>query len=54
MTGPVGPRGLTVLVIVAIAGLLLAVLGWHQRGTGLVPPRSGQAEVRLVYGGAPR
>jgi hypothetical protein len=27
VTRPVGPRGLTVLVIAAIAGLLLAVLG---------------------------
>ena len=34
MTGPVGPRGLTVLVIVGIAGILLALIGWSQRGTG--------------------
>jgi hypothetical protein len=34
MTGPVGPRGLTVLVIVGIAGILLAFIGWSQRGTG--------------------
>jgi hypothetical protein len=36
MTGPVGPRGLTVLVIVGIAGILLALIGWSQRGTGPV------------------
>jgi hypothetical protein len=34
LTGPVGPRGLTVLVIVGIAGILLALIGWSQRGTG--------------------
>lgn|GEM_PF-1110959 len=34
MTTPVGPRGLTVLVLAGIAGLLLAFLGWSQRGTG--------------------
>jgi hypothetical protein len=37
LTGPVGPRGLTVLVIVGIAGILLALIGWSQRGTGPVP-----------------
>jgi len=39
MTSPVGPRGLTVLAIVGIIGLVLAVFGWLQRGTGL--PASG-------------
>jgi hypothetical protein len=34
LTGPVGPRGLTVLVIVGIAGILLALIGWSQRGSG--------------------
>jgi hypothetical protein len=41
MTGSVGPRGFTVLVIVGIAGILLAILGWSQRGTGLVAPTVG-------------
>lgn len=41
MTGPVGPRGLTVLAIVGISGILLAILGWSQRGTGLVAPAVG-------------
>ena len=41
MAGPVGPRGLTVLVIVGIAGISLAILGWSQRGTGLVAPTVG-------------
>jgi hypothetical protein len=38
MTGPVGPRGLTVLVIVGIAGILLALIGWSQRGTEPASP----------------
>ena len=41
MTSPVGPRGLTVLAIVGIIGLVLAVFGWLQRGTGL--PAGGAA-----------
>jgi hypothetical protein len=48
MTGPVGPRGLTVLVIVGIAAILLAFIGWSQRGTG--PARTaGIAVVSGVY-----
>lgn len=31
-----GPRGLTVLSIAGIAGAFFGVLGWTQRGTGLV------------------
>jgi len=31
-----GPRGFTVLSVAGIAGICLAVLGWTQRGTGLV------------------
>jgi hypothetical protein len=34
----VGPRGLTVLSIAGIAGLLFGVHGWSQRDTGLVAP----------------
>ncbi len=41
MTGHVGPRGLAVLVLAAITGILLATLGWSQRGTGLVAPAVG-------------
>jgi hypothetical protein len=48
MTGPVGPRGLTVLVIVGIAAILLAFIGWSQRGTG--PARTaGIVVVSSVY-----
>jgi hypothetical protein len=38
MTGQVGPRGLTILVLAAITGIFLALLGWSQRGTGLPAP----------------
>jgi hypothetical protein len=41
MTGQVGPRGLAILVLAGIAGILLAILGWSQRGTGLVAPSVG-------------
>ncbi|HEY6297520.1 MAG TPA: hypothetical protein VIX15_17820 [Streptosporangiaceae bacterium] len=41
MTGQVGPRGLAVLVLAGITGLLLAILGWSNRGTGLVAPSVG-------------
>ena len=51
MTRQIGPRGFTVLVIVGIAGLLLAVLGWTQRGTAPVAPRSaGIAAYQAVAG----
>ena len=33
-----GPRGLSVLSIAGIAGVCLAIVGWSQRGTGLVAP----------------
>ncbi len=33
-----GPRGLTVLSIAGVAGAFFGVLGWTQRGTGLVTP----------------
>lgn len=36
MKGPVGPRGLTVLILAGLAGIALAIVGWSQRGTGLV------------------
>jgi hypothetical protein len=54
LTGPVGPRGLTVLVVVGIAGLLLAFIGWSQRGTGVIPAHSGQHAVYVVSIGPSR
>jgi hypothetical protein len=41
MTGQVGPRGVAILVLAGIAGILLAILGWSNRGTGLVAPSVG-------------
>ena len=41
MTGQVGPRGVAILVLAGITGLLLAILGWSNRGTGLVAPSVG-------------
>lgn len=41
MTGPVGPRGLIVLVLAGIIGIGLAVIGWAQRDTGLVASNVG-------------
>jgi hypothetical protein len=48
LTGPVGPRGLTILVIVGIAGLLLAFLGWSQRGAGPAASHPDRSTVRIV------
>jgi len=33
-----GPRGATVLAVAGIAGLCFGIVGWTQRGTGLVTP----------------
>ncbi len=54
MTGrPVGPLGLTILVIVAAAGLALAVLGWTHRGTEPVDQGSfGPIAVYVAAGAA--
>jgi hypothetical protein len=51
MTSPVGPRGLTVLVIIGIAGILLAFIGWSQRGTG--PARTAGSAVVSSFRVAP-
>ncbi len=54
MTGQVGPRGLAILVLAGITALLLAVLGWSQRGPGPAAPHSAPAGVYLVSGGMTR
>src|SRR5579859_7458055 len=41
MTGRVGPRGFGVLLLAGLIGLALAIVGWSQRGTGLVAPSVG-------------
>jgi hypothetical protein len=41
MIGRVGPRGFGVLLLAGLIGLALAIVGWSQRGTGLVAPSMG-------------
>jgi hypothetical protein len=50
MTGQIGPRGVAILVLVGVAGVFLALLGWSQRGTGLPAPHVGglRAAVYIV------
>ncbi len=49
-----GPRGVTVLSIAGIAGLCLAIIGWTQRGTGVVNPQVTATPATSVAGsGAP-
>ena len=45
-----GPRGLTVLSIAGIAGLLFGVHGWSQRDTGLVAPLVTSPAVPVANG----
>jgi len=54
MTGLVGPRGLTVLLLVGIIGLALAILGWTHTGTEAVDQESGRIAVYVVGTGATR
>ncbi len=54
MTSSVGPRGLTVLLLVGIIGLALAILGWTHRGTAPVDQQSGRITVYVVGTGAAR
>ena len=54
MTGSVGPRGLTVLLLVGIIGLALAILGWTHSGTTPVDQQSGRIAVYVVGTGAAR
>jgi len=54
MTGQVGPRGLAILVLAGITALLLAILGWTQRGAGPTAPHSAPTGVYLVIGGTTR
>jgi hypothetical protein len=54
MTGQVGPRGVAILVLAGITALLLAVLGWTQRGAGPAAPHSAPVGVYLLSGGPAR
>jgi hypothetical protein len=54
MTGPVGPRGLSVLIFVGLVALALALVGWFQRGgavVGPLPSYSSQTAFHPVGGG---
>jgi hypothetical protein len=54
MIGSVGPRGLTVLLLVGIIGLALAILGWTHSGTEAVDQESGRIAVYVVGTGGAR
>jgi hypothetical protein len=54
MTGSVGPRGLTLLLVVAAIGLALAVIGWAQRGAGRPADGSGPVAVYVLTAGLRR
>jgi hypothetical protein len=50
MTRLVGPRGLSVLIFVALVALALAVVGWYQRDNGEVGPLPNYSSVGIsVY-----
>ncbi len=48
MTGQVGPRGVAILVLAGITALLLAILGWTQRGAGPTAPHSAPIGIYLL------
>jgi hypothetical protein len=48
MTWPVGPRGLSVLIFVALVALALAVVGWTQRHGGEVAPLPNYSSAGVV------
>ncbi len=54
MIGSVGPRGLTVLLLAAVIGLALAILGWTHSGTQPIDEQSGRIAVYVVGTGAAR
>jgi hypothetical protein len=49
MTRLVGPRGLSVLIFVALVALALAFVGWFSRNTG-VPPLPSFSSLAAVHG----
>jgi hypothetical protein len=51
MTGSVGPRGLTLLLVVGAVGLALAVIGWVQRGSAKPADGSGPVAVHVTAAG---
>ena len=49
MTRLVGPRGLSVLIFVAVIGLALAIVGWFSRNSG-VPPLPSFSSLAVFHG----
>jgi hypothetical protein len=49
MTGPVGPRGLSVLIFIGLVALALAVVGWFQRDGGEVAPLPASSSQTAFY-----
>jgi hypothetical protein len=52
MTRLVGPRGLSVLIFIGLVALALAVVGWFQRGNGVVQPLPNYSSVLFVIAAA--
>jgi len=50
MTGPVGPRGLGVLIFFALVALALALVGWFQRDGAVVGPLPQYASQTVLHG----
>jgi hypothetical protein len=48
-----GPRGLSVVTIAGIVGVCLAIVGWTQRGTGLVAPLISSPPTQSATAAAP-
>jgi hypothetical protein len=49
MTGSVGPRGLSLLIFVALVALALAFVGWFQRNGGEVPALPSYSSQTAFY-----
>ena len=53
MTRLVGPRGLSLLIFVALVALALAIVGWFSRNSG-VPPLPSFSSLAAFYRGITR
>jgi hypothetical protein len=49
MTGSVGPRGLSLLIFVALVALALAFVGWFQRNGGEIPALPSYSSQTAFY-----
>ena len=50
MTGSVGPRGLSVLILVGLVALALALIGWFQRDGAVVGPLPSYSSQTALHG----